>query len=46
MGRNAIRIGLLGIGTVGAGVVKILTRSLPELEKKAGTKLELARVAE
>src|SRR6185503_1256928 len=45
MGKATIRIGLLGFGTVGSGVVKLLTGNKEVLERKAGVKLELARVA-
>ena len=46
MGKSTVRIGLLGVGTVGSGVVEMLTRNREALERKAGVKLELARVAE
>ena len=45
MGKSAVRIGMLGLGTVGTGVAKILTEQKDSLGRKAGTKLELARVA-
>ncbi len=45
MGKSTIRIGLLGMGTVGTGVVRLLTAHRADLERKAGAKLELARVA-
>jgi len=45
MAKSTIRIGLLGMGTVGNGVVKILTKSQEKLERNVGAKLELARVA-
>ncbi|MEK7765678.1 MAG: homoserine dehydrogenase, partial [bacterium] len=45
MGKSVIRIGLLGLGTVGTGVVKLLARSRGELERKAGAKLELVKIA-
>lgn len=46
MGKSAVRIGLLGAGTVGSGVIKLLTENRGALERKAGVRLELARVAE
>jgi len=46
MGKSTVRVGLLGVGTVGAGVVKILTKNPGDLERKAGVKLALARIAE
>ena len=45
-GKKVIRIGLLGVGTVGTGVVRLLSEHRDELERKAGAKLELAKVAE
>ncbi len=45
MGKSAIRIGMLGCGTVGAGVVKLLAKHREELDRKAGTKLELVKIA-
>ena len=45
MGKPSVRIGLLGLGTVGTGVARILTTHRDELDRKAGTRLELARVA-
>jgi len=44
--KSVVRVGLLGLGTVGTGVAKILTRSKDKLERHVGAKLELARVAE
>ena len=46
MGKSTVRIGLLGAGTVGSGVIQMLTGNREALERKAGVKLELARVAE
>jgi homoserine dehydrogenase len=43
---SAIRVGLLGLGTVGAGVVKVLQSHRPELEERAGTTLTLAAIAD
>jgi homoserine dehydrogenase len=43
---GSIRVGLLGLGTVGAGVVKILQSHRPELEERAGTSLTLAAIAD
>lgn len=42
--KKTIGIGLLGLGTVGSGVVKILQAHKAEIEKKAGAKIELRRV--
>ena len=41
-----VRIGLLGLGTVGAGVVKILQSQRSTLEERAGCRLVLAAVAD
>jgi len=41
-----IRVGLIGFGTVGAGVAKILQQNAGLLEKRLGTKIVLRRVAD
>jgi homoserine dehydrogenase len=41
-----IRIGLLGLGTVGSGVVKVLQSSRETLEKRAGARLTLVAIAD
>ena len=41
-----VRFGLLGLGTVGAGVVKILEAQRALLEERAGCRLTLAAVAD
>lgn len=41
-----ITIGLLGFGTIGAGVVKLLTKNSNLLEKKLGARLSLKRIAD
>ena len=41
-----VRIGLLGLGTVGAGVAKILQSRREMLEERAGARLTLAAVAD
>ena len=45
-GVNEVRIGLLGLGTVGAGVVKILQTRRQMLEERAGARLSLAAIAD
>jgi homoserine dehydrogenase len=40
----ALRIGLLGCGTVGGGVLKLLKANAASLEARVGAKLEVARV--
>jgi homoserine dehydrogenase len=41
-----VRIGLLGLGTVGAGVVKILQSQRATLEERAGCRLALTAIAD
>lgn len=41
-----VRVGLLGLGTVGSGVVKILNAHLAELEERAGCRLLLHAIAD
>jgi homoserine dehydrogenase len=41
-----VRIGLLGLGTVGAGVVKLLETQRAALEERGGCRLTLAAVAD
>jgi homoserine dehydrogenase len=43
---NDVRIGLLGLGTVGAGVVKILQDQRAMLQERAGAGLTLAAIAD
>ncbi len=42
---RVIRIGLLGCGTVGAGVVTILDRESADLTARTGARLQVTRVA-
>ncbi len=42
---RVIRIGLLGCGTVGSGVVTILSREADDITARTGAKLEVTRVA-
>jgi homoserine dehydrogenase len=41
-----IRIGLLGIGTVGGGTYEVLTRNHQEITRRVGRPLEITRVAD
>ena len=43
---DEVRIGLLGLGTVGAGIVKILQSRRENLEERAGCRLALAAIAD
>jgi len=43
---NEIKFGLLGLGTVGSGVVKILNSHRSELEERSGCRLALHAVAD
>jgi homoserine dehydrogenase len=43
---QTIKIGLLGLGTVGTGVVKVLESHGAEMQERAGCRLVLARVAD
>jgi len=41
-----IKVGLIGFGTVGAGVVKILQKNYRLIEKRMGAKITLKRIAD
>jgi homoserine dehydrogenase len=43
---KSIRVGLLGLGTVGGGVAKVLQSHREELEEKIGAPIELSAVAD
>ena len=43
---NDVRIGLLGLGTVGTGVVKILQTRTAMLQERTGARLSLAAIAD
>lgn len=36
-----MKIGLLGLGTVGCGMIEVLSRNAPEIERRAGCRLEV-----
>jgi homoserine dehydrogenase len=42
---RVIRLGLLGCGTVGSGVVRILDREVDDIAARVGARIEVARVA-
>ena len=46
MKAKTIRIGVVGYGTVGTGVAKILTENSDEIAHRTGLRLELARVVD
>jgi len=46
VGDNAIRIGLIGFGTIGSGVVKLLQRNRSAIRQKLGVDLDLVRIAD
>jgi len=43
---NKVKVGLLGYGTVGQGVIKILRENESEIKDKLGAKLEICAVAD
>ena len=43
---NAIKVGLLGIGTVGSGTFQVLRRNQEEIRGRAGRGIEIAMVAD
>ncbi|MDM8005595.1 MAG: homoserine dehydrogenase [Phycisphaerae bacterium] len=43
---DVFRIGLIGCGTIGQGVVRIIQAEAGEIERKTGVRLELARVVD
>ena len=45
MTNETVRVGLLGCGNVGAGLVRLLTRDPEQLAARSGVRLELAKVA-
>lgn len=41
---DAVKIGLLGAGTVGGGVIKVLEKNGEDIYKKAGEKIQLTKI--
>ncbi len=41
-----VRVGLMGIGTVGGGTFEVLTRNQAEITRRAGRRIEITRVAD
>ncbi len=46
VGMKEIKVGLIGFGTVGAGVVKILRRNSELIQKRTGARILLKRIAD
>jgi homoserine dehydrogenase len=46
MNQKTVKVGIVGFGTVGAGVAKILLEDAAAIEAKTGIKLELAKVVD
>jgi homoserine dehydrogenase len=46
MARAEVRVGLIGFGTIGTGVVKLLTRHAAAIREKVGAPVRLARIAD
>lgn len=44
MEKNVIRVGLLGLGTVGTGVYKVLKNQESEMEAKLGARVEIKKI--
>jgi len=42
---NPIRVGILGLGTVGCGTVNVLARNKEEISRRAGRKIEICEAA-
>ena len=42
----AVRVGLLGFGTIGTGVAKVLARNAAVIERRLGAPLRLLRIAD
>lgn len=43
---KSLKVGLLGIGTVGGGTYTVLTRNQEEIARRAGCKIEIVKVAD
>lgn len=44
--RQSVRLGLIGFGTIGTGVVKLLQRQRAQIRERLGADLDLVRVAD
>jgi homoserine dehydrogenase len=45
MSVKPVKIGLLGLGTVGGGTVNVLRRNASEISRRAGREIQIARIA-
>jgi homoserine dehydrogenase len=45
MNLNPVKVGLLGLGTVGGGTLKVLTRNADEIARRAGRGIHITKVA-
>ena len=43
---QSVKIGILGLGTVGSGTVNVLTRNAEEISRRAGRGIDIARAAD
>ncbi len=43
---QSVKIGVLGLGTVGSGTVNVLSRNLKEITRRAGRDIEISRAAD
>ncbi|MFH1546325.1 MAG: homoserine dehydrogenase [Patescibacteria group bacterium] len=43
---SKVRVGIIGFGVVGSGVVKVLQKNSAEIEKRVGRKIEIAAIAD
>lgn len=43
---QSVKIGILGLGTVGSGTVNVLTRNSREISRRAGRDIEISRAAD
>jgi homoserine dehydrogenase len=43
---QSVKIGVLGLGTVGSGTVSVLNRNLKEITRRAGCDIEISRAAD
>ncbi len=46
MGKKRVRVGIVGFGTVGSGVARILLENATDIEARSGVRLELACVVD